>query len=178
MITVCGKIIQNKILQRIREAQFHSVIADEATDSANDKQLSISIRFVENGTPNEKFLGSHECRSGVSGEASAGNILEQLTEWQLEPQLLRGQAFAGAMAGRSKSTAAHITSQYPKAVYTHCAAHRLSRCVVKCCSAWEVSNMMQTADAVARFFSNSPKGQLALETWIDDIFQDKKTTKS
>ena len=155
------------------------MIADEATDSANDEQLSISIRFVENGTPNEKFLGFHECRSGVTGEAIAGDILEQLTEWQLEPQLLRGQAYdgAGAMAGRSKGAAARITSQYPKAVYTHCAAHRLNLCVVKCCSVREVSNMMQTADAVARFFSNSPKRQLALETWIDDIFQDEKRKK-
>ena len=162
MITVCGTIIQNKLLQRIREARFYSLIADEATDSANDEQLSISIRFVENGTPNEKFLGFHECRSGVTGEAIAGDILEQLTEWQLEPQLLRGQAYdgAGAMAGRSKGAAARITSQYPKAVYTHCAAHRLNLCVVKCCSVREVSNMMQTADAVARFFSNSPKRQL------------------
>ena len=39
MITVCGNIIQNKILQQIRQAEFFSVIADEATDSANDEQL-------------------------------------------------------------------------------------------------------------------------------------------
>ncbi len=155
------------------------MIADEATDSANDEQLSVSIRFVGNNAPTEKFLGFHECLSGVTGEAIAGDILAQLTEWQLDPKLLRGLAFdgAGAMAGKSKGAAARLTSLYPKAVYTHCAAHRLNLCVVKCCDIREVNNMMQTADAVARFFSNSPKRQLALETWVDNIFQDEKRKK-
>ena len=136
MIIVCDNIIRNKILQRIREAQFFSVIADEATDSANDEQLSISIRFVEGGTPCEKFLSFHECDSGVTGEAIASYILTQLSKWQLPPQFLRGQAYdgAGAMAGRSKGAAACITSLHPKALYTHCAAHRLNLCVVKCCA--------------------------------------------
>ena len=48
LIQICGNIIQNKILQKIRAAKFYSVIADEATDSANDEQLSISIRYVSN----------------------------------------------------------------------------------------------------------------------------------
>ena len=50
-----------------------SVIADEATDLANDEQLSISVRYFDNGIPQEKFLGFHECLSGVSGEATADN---------------------------------------------------------------------------------------------------------
>lgn len=55
MITVCGNIIRHKILQRIRDAQFLAIIADEATDTANDEQLSFSIRFVENNTPHDIF---------------------------------------------------------------------------------------------------------------------------
>ena len=64
------------------------MIADEVTGSPNDEQLSISIRFVGNSAPNDKFLGFHECCSGVTGEAIAGDILAQLTEWQLDPQVL------------------------------------------------------------------------------------------
>ena len=178
MITICGDIIRNKILRKIRDAQFFSVIADEATDSASDEQLSISIRFID-GIPREKFLGFCECRSGVTGEAIARYILAQLSEWQLEPQFLRGQSYdgAGAMAGKAKGAAAIITSTYPKALYTHCAAHRLNLCVVKCCNIREVNNMMQTADAVARFFNNSPKRQVLLETWIDKIFPDERRKK-
>ena len=133
---------------------------------------------MENGSSLEKFVGFHECQSGVTGDANASNILEHFTTWQLDPHLLRGQAFdkAGAVADRTKGVAARITSLYPRAVYTHCAAHRLNLCVVKCCSVKEVSNMMQETDAVARFFKNSPKHQLALEAWID-IFHEEKRKK-
>ena len=52
---------------------------------------------------------------------------------------LRGQVYdgAGAMAGRAKGVAARIQNQYPKAIYTHCAAHHLNLCIVKCCSIQE-----------------------------------------
>ena len=41
--------------------------------------------------------------------------------------------------------------------------------MVKCCSVKEINSnsMMQTADSESRFFSNSPKRQLALEKWIE-----------
>ena len=53
MITICGNLLQNKILKEVREAQFFSVIADEATDVANDEQLSISVRYVDDSGPQE-----------------------------------------------------------------------------------------------------------------------------
>ena len=93
MIVICGDIIRNKLLLKIQSARYFSVIADEATDSANNEQLSISVWYLDNGKPQEKFLGFHECLTGVTGEAIANNIITQLTNWQLDPQLLRGQAF-------------------------------------------------------------------------------------
>ena len=39
LISICGNHIQEKILKEIREAGIYSVIADEATDAANQKQL-------------------------------------------------------------------------------------------------------------------------------------------
>ena len=36
---------------------------------------------------------------------------------------------------------------------------------------------MQTADKISRFFSNSPKRQLALEGWIDSVLPEEKRKK-
>ena len=60
-------------------ARFFSIIANEAPDSANDEQLSISLRFVNEETqmPEERFLAFSECVTGVTGEAIAECILEQ-----------------------------------------------------------------------------------------------------
>ena len=49
-------VIWNETLRQIQEVCFFSVIADEATDVANDEQLSISIHFLEDTVPSEKFL--------------------------------------------------------------------------------------------------------------------------
>ena len=48
----------------MREAQFFSVIADEATNVANDEQLSISVCYVDDSGHQERFLGFHECQAG------------------------------------------------------------------------------------------------------------------
>ena len=82
---------------------------------------------------------------------------------------MRGQAYdgAGAMSGAVKGAAARIMAQCPKAHYVHCAAHRLNLCVVKCCTICEVSNAMDCADSVVRFFKFSPKRQTFLEKCID-----------
>ena len=74
------------------------MIADEATDAANDEQLAVSNRYVDSGEPYEKFFTFRQCLSGASGKSSciAESILAQLEEWQLHPWLLSGQAYDGA----------------------------------------------------------------------------------
>ena len=118
MITICGDIIRNKILRRIRDAQFFSIITDETTDSANDEQLSISVQFIKDGIPREKFLGFAQVwallgiflPNSVSGSYSLSfleaNPMMKLVQWQGKQRV--------------------ITSTYSKALYTHCAVHRLN----------------------------------------------------
>lgn len=75
------------------------------------------------------------------------------------------------------SLAVHNLSKYPKALYTHCALHRLNLCVMKCLPIEEVINMMKTADKVSQFFNISPKRQLALEEWIDSVLRAENQKK-
>ena len=119
LITICGNVVRDKILQDIRSASYFSVIADEATDSTNVEQLSICIRYWCEEAPTEKFVGFVKCDTGVTGEAIADNILAQLNNWQLPPDLLRGQGYdgAGSMSGKTKGVAARIARQYPKAPF-------------------------------------------------------------
>ena len=88
LIGICGDLLVNEILKRVRTSSFFSITADEATDAANDEQLSICIRFADGTVPCERFLAFHECLSGVSGKAIADSILAKLEIWQLQPQFL------------------------------------------------------------------------------------------
>jgi len=87
VIKVCGRLILDKILCKIKQAKFFSIIADEATDAANTEQLSISIQD-EGGVPCERFLCFRACETGLTDEAIANNIIGKLDDWQLEPELL------------------------------------------------------------------------------------------
>ena len=156
LIGICGNIIREKILEEIRAARFFSIMMDEATDAANDEQLIVSLRYVQPSTRKieERFLAFSECTTGVTGEAIGDCILNLLSNWQLSGSYLVGQTCdgAGAMAGKNKGAASCIQRTHPKAVYTHCAAHALNLCVVKCCSIAEIRNAMDTADCICRFF--------------------------
>lgn len=172
LISICVNSILETLLREIRDASFYSVIADEATDAANHEQLSLSVRYVNrDGTPCERFLGFLKCQGGVTGEAILEYILSQLSVWQLPVTKLHGQSYdsAGAMSGSVRRAAGRISAKYPKALYVHCAAHRLYLCVMKCCNNREISNAMDTVSSIAHFFNNSPKQQIALETWITSV---------
>ena len=66
---------QTSVTMSYRKTSMSRCKTCQATDTANDEQLSISIRFVDCGSPCERFLTFPECRSGVSGEAIADDIL-------------------------------------------------------------------------------------------------------
>lgn len=171
MITICGSIIWKEAPRDDPNAGFFSVIADEATEAANDEQLSICVCFFDIA----HLVRSSWLSMNVILESLVKPLLMTFVEWQLRFQLLCSQAYdgAGAMTRKSKGVASRILSKYPKVLYMHCAAHKLNLCEMKCCSIQEVSNMMQTADKILRFFSNSSKRQLPLEKWIDDVLPEE-----
>ena len=181
IINVCGDIIRSNLLDNIRAAGAFSIMADEATDAGNKEQLAICIRYVNRGTREieERFMGFSECVTGVTGEAIADRLLQHLSDWQLPASMLCGQAYdgAGAMAGKTKGAAARIAERYPKAVYTHCAAHVLNLCVVKCCNIPEVRNAMDIGDKICQFFAFSPKRQLAFEKWVHQLLEGEQRKK-
>ena len=116
-----------------------------------------------------------ECDSGVTGEALADKILKFVTE-HLDPIKMRGQAYDGAssMAGKTKGTAARITSQYPLALYTHCASHALNLVVVASFEGTAVRNMIGIVGRLSAFFFAHPKRQKKLK---DAIHTTQPTSK-
>ena len=57
-------------------------MADEATDSVNDEQLAISLRYVNQSSQRieERFLAFSQCIAGVTGEAIADQLLQHFSQ--------------------------------------------------------------------------------------------------
>ena len=78
-------------------AKFYSVCADEGTDTANQEQLPLIIRFVDTTDEvHEEFMDFVLCDTGTSGEALAEKIEGKLQEFALDICDLRGQGYDGA----------------------------------------------------------------------------------
>ena len=159
-------------MKRCGIVRFFPVLADEAQDCSNKEQMSITVRFVDKDKEiREEFFRFMLCDSGVSGEALAKVITDSVKEIGLDMKDCREQGYDGAgnMAVKCADAAAKIRSEYPLAIYMHCAFHKLNLCVASSCSVQMVKNMMDAVRVISDFFNNSPKRQTALEKKIEDL---------
>lgn len=101
-----------------------------------------------------------ECDTGVTGRNLADKMLSFLRLQGVDLTKMRGQAYdgAGSMAGKTSGAAALIT-EYPLALYLHCASHCLNLAVVKSLDETNIRNMMGIVDKVWIFFSAHSKQQ-------------------
>ena len=69
----------------------------------------------------------------------------------------RGQGYDGAVAvaGKDKGLQAQIRRVNPKALYTHCASHRMNLAVVASCKEQRVRNVMEQIEEISNFFNFS-----------------------
>ena len=156
LIECCGQIIKESLLQDIKESQYYSVIADEASDTSNKEQMSLVLRFVDkNFDVREEFLGFLHCKSGLSGKALNETLLGAISELKLDINDCGGQGYdeVAAVSGSKNGMAAHIIKKYPKAIYTHCFSHRLNLSIYKTCKTQSVANIMEKIKELSYFFN-------------------------
>ena len=179
-INILGDHIRDTILRTVRTSQYYTLIADEVTDCSNKEHLCIVLRYVEPETffIREDLVTFLECDSGITGEALAEMILGFLTN-HLDPSKMRGQAYDGAsnMSGKTRGTAARISSVYPLALYTHCASHCLNLAVVASFQEVSVRNMIGIVNRLSVFFFAHPKRQKKLEEAIHNTQPESNVLK-
>ena len=82
---------------------------------------------------------------------------------------MRGQCYDGAsnMSGARLGVKSVVQKAAPKAMYFHCAAHRLNLSVVSACKIQAFKNAESYVGEIARFFSFSTKRQRLLDKAIE-----------
>ena len=87
VIDIIGDHILEKILSKVKKAQYFSLIADEVTDCSNREQLGLALRYVspEDYSIREDLVSFIECDSGISGQALSEMMLDFLRkhDWML-----------------------------------------------------------------------------------------------
>lgn len=156
LVKVVGAKICSDIIEEVKSAKFYSIIADEVADAANKEELSLVIRYVHDGHIREVFVDFLEVER-VTGRVLGDAILKWLSEHNISPSDMRGQCYDGAsnMSGARLGVKSVVQEAAPKAMYFHCAAHRLNLSVVSACKIQAFKNAESYIGEIARFFSFS-----------------------
>lgn len=182
LISVIGTQIRNDILAEVKESQFYSILSDEVSDISNKEQISLTLRYVTSQSceyrVKEMFVDFIEVER-ITGKALAEAILQHLSAWGLSVADLRGQCYDGAsnMSGARSGCKAIIQKEAPKAVYIHCAAHRLNLAIVSACRIQAFRNCESYIGEIARFFKFSAKRQRLLDKAIDTLIPNARAKK-
>ena len=99
MTGCCGQFITELVVRKIKENQFFSILADEASDCSSQDKLSLVIRYGDSDCViREEFLGFLHCDLGLSGKALAETVLGGLIDLGLDIRNCCGQGYDGAAA--------------------------------------------------------------------------------
>ncbi|KAH8035898.1 hypothetical protein HPB51_010650 [Rhipicephalus microplus] len=122
LITLCGKIIQRKIVENVNSSSCFSVLADEATDISRTAHISLCVKYVGHDTSGVPILKEDFVDFvpvyDLTGKALASTILNSLRGHGFDLNLLRGQGYDGAasMSGHLNGVQAFIRQTAPKAL--------------------------------------------------------------
>lgn len=181
IISVIANWIQKKLLRELQDgSRVFSLIADESRDCSNKEQMPLIIRYVdESNKIQEMFLAFLECEQGSSGENVASLIVSNCQSLGLNLQMCRGQGYDGAsnMSGMMKGASSIIRSKFPKALYFHCASHKLNLCIAHSCQLTSITNMMDVITSLANFFNYSPKRQKCFERHVSTMCDETAKSK-
>lgn len=159
LLSTCGSVIQKEIVGEVNRSAAFSLLADETADISGKEQLSVGVRFVDEKlyfTVKEEFLGFAEL-TRLDAEGICSSIIGFVEMLGLDMTKLIGLGFDGCstMAGHESGVQARIREKYPRAVYFHCASHRLNLVVNDLNSVQEIRNTIGTIKQVIRFFRES-----------------------
>ena len=106
-------------------------MADNVTDSSNQKQFVLCLRWVDvDLNPHEEFIGLHVVPY-ICANTLVACIRDVLIRMNLTHKNCRDQCFDGAssMPGAKSGMATQIKPEEPRAIYSHCYGHSLQLAV-------------------------------------------------
>lgn len=172
IIEICGGIIRETLVSRIKNAKYFSILADETTDITAVEQMSICARYVHKESDGHFFIREDFlCFVGVYDQKSENlasvilNAAENILNLDMNQCVGQGYDGAANMAGHISGVCTRISNKYPKVRYIHCASHRLNLAISNGISAPVVKNALLMVEEISKLFrKNVHASQLLSET--------------
>ena len=128
LLKILGDSVLDVIIKKIKRSCWFTCIMDETQDISTLEQVCICIRYIDESdlSVREDFVGFHDIIGTTAVELY--DIIKTINNLGLDMQNCRGQAYDGAsnVSGHVSGLQTLVRSQYPKALYSHCAGHNLN----------------------------------------------------
>ncbi|KAG8431356.1 hypothetical protein GDO86_018984 [Hymenochirus boettgeri] len=176
MLEICESCIRDEILREVRDANFFSLVTEDAISLGGEDHMPVFIRFIdETNNLREEFLGFQPCESDA--KSLALNFHSTITEkWGLNMDYCRGQAYvtSSGLSSSMKFVASQLLEMYPQAVHTLSSTCALNIWLSKSIPISGISIVLGTLKDVYSFFLHLPQLKVELERTISLLFQDNE----
>lgn len=175
ILTLMSQAVLCEIARKLQQAEFFTIMTDECVDCANNEQLAICIRYVDdNVNVHEEFIGLYQIPNILANTIVAA-LQDTLVRLNLNLSRCRGQCYDGAgnMSGCKTGVKAQIQKQEPRALYTHCYGHALSLSIADTVRMVKsLGNVMDTVHELSKLLQYSPKRSTLFKDIKGDISPD------
>jgi len=122
-----AQAVDSELLQKVKDADFISILLEESEDEAEKKQLILVVRFALNFTILEKYFCIQEI-TNATAEGLFKELVNILTIEEIDTQKISSIATDGAqtMLGVHSGLVTLLKNNYPHLKSIHCMNHRLN----------------------------------------------------
>lgn len=160
ILKLMSRSILQDIVKCIQLADFFTIMVDECVDGANQEQLVLCFRHVEEDlSVQENFIGLYLCPD-ITANTIVTVIKDTLLRLNLQISRCRGQCYDGGsnMAGSRNGVKSQILREEPRALFTHCYGHALSLSVGDTIKDIPLlRSTMDTTHEISKLLQYSPK---------------------
>ena len=182
MLFCFSRVVQKKILDRVRNSRFYGIMIDESTDVSVTGYIVVFACFVEEGLPVAIFLGLIQISDGKKNPKEIYDaLLAAMKEWDLNLDTFVGFGSDGAstMVGKKIGVSATLKKEVnPFITIVHCIAHRTNLAALQAASTKPCDVMSSKVDnllnSLAAYFKKSSKQKSCLLKLQEELFDSKK----
>jgi len=174
-----GRQMEGRIVSKIKEARYFSIMVDSTPDTARQEQVSVIIRYVSNFQIRESFVGYYLIEKPDAAHYEM-LVLDVLSSLGLDFSYCRGQTYdnAATMSGGRSGLQKRLLDRNPKATFQNCDNHSLNLAVQHAAEVDpSVLTFFETVHEIFTFFSHSPNRWTQMKTVCKRSLKMESTTR-
>ncbi|XP_052619569.1 uncharacterized protein LOC128125953 [Lactuca sativa] len=156
LISLLGEEVKTKIIKKVKDAKYFSIILDCTPDTSHKEQMSIILRCLDLSTTpievKEYFLGFLVV-DNTTGKGLYDAIIDEIKNIGLDINDVRGQGYDNGsnMKGKHQGVQKRLLDINPRAFYTPCSCHSLN--LVICDIANSCENASEFFGVIQRIYT-------------------------